>query len=86
MQDVIQVSLDVDVFGHIVVVKCEIGISHQGVEVFDIACDEVVHGLHTKTFFDESLAEMRSQEASGSGDEYSFHFQTGWTVDRPMLL
>lgn len=86
MQDVIQVSLDVDEFGHIVVVKRKMGISHQRTEIFHIASDEVVHGLHTKAFFDEALAEMRPQEASGSGDEYSFHFQIGWTVGRPMLL
>ena len=84
MQDVVQIAFDVDVLRNVVLVEGEMGWS-QVSDVFQVARDEVVHGLNLEPLGDEAFAQVRSQKTCCSGDQYAFH-QAGCMVDRPMLL
>ena len=73
MQDVVQIALNVDVFGDVVVVKSEVRMLLQVGDVFQIARDEVVHGFDLETLRDEPVAEVGSEEARCTCDENPFH-------------
>ena len=85
MQDVVQIALDVDVLRDVVLVEGEMGVALQVGDVFQVAGDEVVHGLDLEPLGDEAVAQVRTQKPCGPGDEYALH-QAGCTVERPMLL
>ena len=58
MQNVIERAFQFNVLRDIVVVEGKVLVIHQMVDVFEISCDEVVHGIHLKSFSDEAVAKM----------------------------
>ena len=66
MQDIVQFAGNMDKFGNIMIVELKIGKFKEMFNVFDIPCDEVVHGDDMKAFLNKSVAEVRSQESSCS--------------------
>jgi hypothetical protein len=73
MQDVIELSGHVNETGNILVIKLEMFVWEQVFYVFQITGNEVVHAYDMKSLFNESVAQVRAQEAGGSGYEYAFH-------------
>ena len=73
MQNVVQIALDVDVLRDVVLVEGEMGVVLQVGDVFQVAGDEVVHGLHLEPLSDETVAQVRAQKPSRSGDENALH-------------
>jgi hypothetical protein len=47
-----------DEFGNIVVIELEILQPEQMFNVLEISCDQVIHGYHAHSFFDEPVAKV----------------------------
>ena len=50
----------------IVIVKLKMCLREQMLYISQIPCDEIVHPYYVVTFFQESLAQMTSQEAGSA--------------------
>ena len=68
VEDVVQLSLDVNELADIVVVELKTVESRQMLDVAQITGDKVVHPKDMVPLGDETVAEVRSQEACGPGD------------------
>ncbi len=60
MQNVIQFARHVDKLRDVVVVKLKIRVRHQVFDVPHIARDEVIHRDHVMSFFNKSVAKVRT--------------------------
>jgi hypothetical protein len=57
---------------YVVVVELEILALEEVLDVLQAAGDQVVHGDHMVAFLQEPIAQVRSQETGGTGDEDAF--------------
>jgi hypothetical protein len=75
VEDVIEVAVDVNIVGHVVLHEPEPILSQlkEMLDVFRISGHEVVHADDLMALFDETIAEMRSEKAGSAGDECAWH-------------
>ena len=83
MQDVVEVTFDVDELTHIVVVKLKAVESGKVLDVAKVTCNQVVHPDDMVPFGHETVAEVRPQKARGSCDEDALH-PGFWVALRPI--
>ena len=60
-----------DVVGYVLVVEDEVPAPHQVLDVGQVAGDEVVHADDLVAFGQESLAQVRADEAGATGDQHT---------------
>ena len=72
VEDVIQLTCYVDVFGDIVEHKLEIGIPEMVLDIGHVACEQVVHDDDLIALFQGAIGQMRTQKACATCDENAF--------------
>jgi hypothetical protein len=58
MQNVVEVTWNVNVLRNIMVVEFEVLLRHQVLNVFEVTSDEVVHGYNMASFFDKAITKV----------------------------
>src|SRR5690625_5947593 len=71
MQDQIQIALDVDEVGDIVLDKVKIGIAEQVLDIDHTACKQVVHADHPIPFVEKPVTEVGAEKPGSTGYEYT---------------
>src|SRR5690625_48149 len=71
MQDQIQIALDVDEVGDIVLDKVKIGIAEQVLDIDHTACKQVVHADHPIPFIEKPVTEVGAEKPGSTGYEYT---------------
>jgi hypothetical protein len=66
MQDIFQVTRNMNKLAHVVVVKLKLLQRKQMFDISQVTCNEIVHPNHMISFFQESLTQMTSQKAGGA--------------------
>ena len=73
VQNVLELSFDVNVLRDIMLVEREPLVAHQMFQILEVTRNQVVHGLDLESFFDESVTQVRPEESCCTGDENAFH-------------
>ena len=60
-------------FGDIMVIELESVFTEKMIDVLQVSSDEVIHAYDMIAILQESITEVRAEEACRSGDEYAFH-------------
>ena len=71
MKNVVDASGNMDEFRYIVVVELELPEFEQVFDIPEVSGNEVIHTDDIITFLDEPVAQVRTQEAGCTRDEYS---------------
>ena len=72
MQDVVELTRNVDVLGDVLLDEVEAFLAEEMRDVLDVPGQEVVHRDHLATIGEHALAEVRAEEAGTTGDQDSF--------------
>jgi hypothetical protein len=59
--------------GHIMMIKLEMLMRKEMLDVFQITGDEIIHANDIVTFLDESIAQMRPQKSGSTGNKHALH-------------
>jgi len=73
MQDVVQCSRNVNICGHVMMVKFEIRMWKKMGYIFHSAGKQIVHRNDMKPFFDKPVAKMRSDKSRSPCDQHFLH-------------
>ena len=86
MEDVVDLAVDLDRLGDIVLDEPETGVLEQACDVSASAGQQIVHADDLVAVAQETLAEMRSDEPRPAGDDRSQRVpsRTGKSCDRPI--
>ena len=71
MQNVVERATDVDVLGHILVDKREVGQGQQVLDVAHVPSDEVVHGNDLEPVPHEAVTQVRPEKPGCTRDEHA---------------
>ena len=74
MQQVVQRAVKMDVATDIVVYESEFRQGQEVLQIPHITCDEIVHTDHLIALPDKAIAQVRSKEAGGAGNEDAWHY------------
>ena len=72
MKNIVEAARNVNEFGDVMVIEFEFLQFEQVFNVLEITRDEVVHAHHIKSFFDETIAQMRPKKTSSASNKNSF--------------
>jgi 3-hydroxyacyl-CoA dehydrogenase len=87
VQDVVERSWHMDEVADVLVEELELLQREKVLEVPQVAGDEIVHPDHFIAFADEAIAEVRTEEAGGAGDQDAWHIELSHSVHfTPMPL
>ena len=68
MQDIVQVTRDMDKLGHIVVIELKMAIGKEVLNVTHGSCQQVVHPDHMVAFCQKPITEVRPDKTGCTGD------------------
>ena len=77
MQDVFDLARHMHELGDVMVVKFKVLPWEQMLNIGNASGEQIVHSDNVVSFFEEAVAEVRSNKACGSGDKYSFFQNSG---------
>ena len=72
MQDIVQLTRNMHKLRNIVVVKFEMLVTEQVLNIAQAAGQQIVHAHHMVSFPDKTVGEMRAQKSCSSCYQYSF--------------
>ena len=73
MHNVIELSRNMNEIRNVVIVKCEVLVRKQVLNVLQVTCNQIVHANHFEPFLQETIAQMTSKKSGCSGYKYAFH-------------
>jgi hypothetical protein len=66
-----QFTGDVHICGDILMVEFKVLMFEEVFNVAQVTCDQIVHGNNMKSFFDEPIAQVGSEESGAAGYEHA---------------
>jgi hypothetical protein len=73
VQDVIQVSLDIDVLGDIIFNEAKVLVPYEVGDILHVPGEEVIHADNLMSLLDKVMAEVRTQETRSTCDQCPLH-------------
>ena len=70
MQDIIQLAGNMNELGYIMMIKLKLLQLEQMFNIFQVTGNQVIHADNMVTFFDKTIAKMRTQKTGSTGNKY----------------